>query len=138
MQLLFPKPLLATSSAHLISLGLGAIYVGSIYLSKNARLRFNSRTRLKRTPHGNGNGHDNAGEARERERQKNERWRDDPDVIRARLLAVSVATVVCVFCVLAVLWSNVGGTLQVRFVLRSIRVLKIYLILILVPPVSDL
>lgn len=114
MQLLFPKPLLTTSSAHLISLGLGAIYVGSIYLSKNARLRFNSRTRLKRT-HGNGDGNSTAGEARERERQKNERWRDDPDVIRARLVAVSVATVVCVFCVFAVLWSNVGGTLQVRF-----------------------
>ena len=115
MQLLFPKPLLTTSSAHLISLGLGTVYVGSIYLSKNARLRFNTRTRLKRTPDRDGNGNGNAGKVRERERQRNERWRDDPDVIRARLVAVSVATVVCIFCVLAVLWSNVGGTLRVCF-----------------------
>jgi prenyl protein peptidase len=121
MQLSFSRPLLTTSSAHLISLGLGTIYVGSIYLSKNARLRFTSKSRLKRTPHGigngngNGNGNGDAGEVRERGRQRNERWRDDPDVIRARLAAVSAATVVCILCVLAVLWSNVGARLQVCF-----------------------
>ncbi|KIM36558.1 hypothetical protein M413DRAFT_449099 [Hebeloma cylindrosporum] len=128
MQLLFPKPLLTTSSAHLISLGLGAVYVGSIYLSKNARLRFTSRTRLKRTPHGDdngGNGNDHANELRERERQKNERWRDDPDVIRARLVAVSIATVVCILCVLAVLWSNVGGTLQTLDIVLEATLLRL-------------
>jgi len=114
MQLTFTKPLLTTSSAHFISLGLGTIYVGSIYLSKNARLRFTSKARLKRTPHviGHSNENGDAGEVRERERQRNERWRDDPDVIRARLVAVSVATFVCIFCVLAVLWFNVGARLQ--------------------------
>jgi len=65
------------------------------------------------TEHSNGNG--DAGEVRERQRQRNEKWRDDPDVIRARLVAVSVATVVCIFCILAVLWSNVGARLQVCF-----------------------
>lgn len=44
---------------------------------------------------------------------KNERWGDDPDVIKARLAAVSVATVVCCLGVFAVLFYHVGGTANV-------------------------
>jgi len=47
---------------------------------------------------------------------KSERWRDDPDVIRARLAAVSVATVVCCLGMLAVLFYHVGGgTVKVAY-----------------------
>ncbi|KDR77595.1 hypothetical protein GALMADRAFT_245743 [Galerina marginata CBS 339.88] len=101
MQLLFSEPLLSTSSAHLMSLGLAVIYVGSLYLSKNARLSF---AKAPRSAKGDG--------SEPRGKEKNERWRDDPDVIRARLVAVSVATLVCCLCVFGVLWAHVGGTLR--------------------------
>ena len=105
MQLLFSEPLLSTTSAHLISLLLGITYVGSLYLSKNARLFFVSTPAA--TPQGNGN--------IPRGRLKEERWRDDPDVIRARIFAVSVATVVCCLGVFVMLWSQVGGKWKVTF-----------------------
>jgi len=104
--LLFSEPLLSTTSAHLISLLLGTIYVGSLYLSKNARLSFVSTPAA--TPQGNGN--------IPRGRLKEERWRDDPDVIRARIFAVSVATVVCCLGVFVMLWSQVGGEWKVNFI----------------------
>ncbi|KAF8802202.1 hypothetical protein BYT27DRAFT_7197287 [Phlegmacium glaucopus] len=88
-----PSPVISSSSALFISLSFAVIYVGSLYLSKNARLSFVSkpyRTKLGR-------------EDEEREKMKSERWRDDPDVIRARLAAVSVATVICCLGVFAVL-----------------------------------
>ncbi|KAF8959177.1 hypothetical protein BDZ97DRAFT_1667489 [Flammula alnicola] len=88
MQLLFTHPLLTTSSAHLISLFLGSIYVGSLYLSQKARLTFGH-------PEGGARG-----------------TRDDPAVIRARLLAVSGATLVCGAGVFGVLWAHVGGTVR--------------------------
>lgn len=46
-------------------------------------------------------------------KKERERWgRDDPDVIKARLAAVSVATVVCCLGVFAVVLfhHHVGGT----------------------------
>ncbi|PPR04293.1 hypothetical protein CVT24_013408, partial [Panaeolus cyanescens] len=121
--------------AHLLSIGLGLTYVGSLYLSKGARLSFRSgkkgtgkgrRVKVRgvgkgRVGGGGGNGgkdgEDEDGEEEEeeqeeelRERQKydDERWRDDPDVIRARLAAVSGATVVCCLGV-GVLVGYVGG-----------------------------
>ena len=96
MQLLFSQPLLSTSSAHALSLCLGGIYVGSLYLSKHARLSFSS------------SGGGGTGIAVPREKQKDERWRDDPDVIRARLVAVSIATVVCCMVVFAVILDHTG------------------------------
>jgi len=102
MQLLFSQPLLSTSSAHLISLGLCAIYVGSLYLSKNARLQFSN------------------GSAKGKLNEQDERGRDHPDVIRARLVAVSIATIVCLVIVFSGLWLHAGGTLQVR-VLKSLN-----------------
>ncbi|KAF8148226.1 hypothetical protein B0H34DRAFT_785703 [Crassisporium funariophilum] len=105
MQLLFPSPPIDTSSAHLISLTFGLIYVGSLYLSKHARLSFTANPRPQ--PHagaGDGTG--------PREKMKDERWRDDADVIRARLAAVCVATGVCCFGVFGVLWYRVGGDVK--------------------------
>jgi len=98
-----PSPIISSSSALLITLSLAFIYVGSLYLSKNARLSFVSK------PYSAKPGRENE----ERKKMKNERWRDDPDVIRARLAAVSVATVVCCLGVFVLLFFyHVGGTVK--------------------------
>ena len=97
------SPVISSFSAFLITLSFAFIYVGSLYLSKNARLSFVSQP-YRANP---------GREDEEREKMKNERWRDDPDVIRARLAAVSVATVVCCLGVFAVLLFHVGSTVKV-------------------------
>ena len=98
-----PSPIISSSSALLITHSFAFIYVGSLYLSKNARVSFVSK------PY-----HAKPGrEDEERKKMKNERWGDDPDVIKARLAAVSVATVVCCLGVFAVLFYHIGGTANV-------------------------
>jgi len=97
MQLLFAQPVLTTTYAHLISLTCGVAYVGSLYLSQNARLSFVSHP--AGTHEGNGEN--------PRQKLKDERWRDDPDVIRARMVAVAFATVACCLGVFCVLWIHV-------------------------------
>ncbi|KAF8184229.1 hypothetical protein BJ912DRAFT_905692 [Pholiota molesta] len=87
--LLFPEPLLSTSSASLLSFAFATTYVGSIYFSRRTRLSLGSRN-------------DDAGQ------NSTKGTRDDPDIVRARLLAVSVATVVCcagVFSNLDLTWD---------------------------------
>ncbi|KAF9234688.1 CAAX protease self-immunity-domain-containing protein [Melanogaster broomeanus] len=76
---------LPTSSAHILAALFVTSYVGSIYVSKNTRLSF-SKTKV----------YLDYGYTRPKE--LNERWRDDQDIIRARLVAVSIATLLC--CVL--------------------------------------
>ncbi|KIJ60308.1 hypothetical protein HYDPIDRAFT_117404 [Hydnomerulius pinastri MD-312] len=91
-----PTAFLSTTSAHVLAALFATSYVGSIYISKNARLSFsNTRARL------------DYGYARPKERD--ERWRDDPDVIRARLVAVSTATFLCCAMVFAVMNSVSGN-----------------------------
>ena len=74
--------MILTSTAHVFAALFVASYVGSIYISKDARLSF-SKTKA----------YLDYGFARPK--LQNERWRDDPDVIRARLVAVSGATLIC-------------------------------------------
>lgn len=69
-------------SAHALAAIYTTTYVGSIYVSKGARLSFSKAK-----------AHLDFGYFRPKE--KYERWRDDPDVIRARLAAVSIATIIC-------------------------------------------
>jgi prenyl protein peptidase len=97
-----PTPLLSiqsipTISAHMLTLSFAVSYVGSLYISKNARLSFASRPPA---PARNGEA---------RQKVVNERWRDDPDVIKARLASVSLATFVCCVGVLAVVWHSLRG-----------------------------
>lgn len=101
------SPTLSRSSALLISLSSAVVYVGSLYLSKNARLSFVSKPRPEKPGR----------EDQEREKMENERWRDDPDVMRARLAAVSGATVVCCLGVFVVLFYQLGGTVNVCYAL---------------------
>ena len=78
---------LSSSTAYLLGLLFATMYVGSIYVSKEARLVFAKPVLVDSV---------GRGQARERAREQNEKWRDDPDLIRARLFAVSIATVLCV------------------------------------------
>ncbi|KAK2462514.1 hypothetical protein APHAL10511_005484 [Amanita phalloides] len=63
---------LTIAQAHLLALFFASSFVGSLYVSKRTRLAF---------------------------REHHERWRDDHTVIRARLVACTVSTTICVFTV---------------------------------------
>ena len=90
--------MISTSAAHAFAALFATFYVGSIYISKDARLSFsNTKVYL------------DYGFARPK--LQNERWRDDPDVIRARLVAVGGATLICctiVFVLMSANAKNVG------------------------------
>ncbi|KAK0202160.1 hypothetical protein DFS33DRAFT_1444023 [Desarmillaria ectypa] len=90
------EPPLSPSQATLLALFFVSSYVGSLYISKNARLSFVSKT--VKLPDG-----------QTRQKQDKERWRDDPDVIRARLTAVVSSTVVSCF---VVYWVRLGAVVQ--------------------------
>ena len=98
-----PSPIISSSSALLITHSFALIYVGSLYISKNTRLSFVSK------PYRANPGRENE----ERKKMKNERWGDELEVIKARLVAVSVATVFCCLGVFAVLFYHVGGSANV-------------------------
>lgn len=95
MPLVFDSPPISTSTAHFLTFLFAFSYVGSLYISKNARLSFS-----KHTP--------KSGNGSPREKLQDERWRDDPDVIRARLVAVTIATTLCCGLVFWILRSFVG------------------------------
>lgn len=95
--LTFSTPKLSPAFAHALSFVFSAIYVGSIYISSTTRLSFTNPHQS--THHANGR-------ISPREKLKDERWRDDPDVIKPRLVAVSIASLIC--CT------------SVHFVLRSL------------------
>ena len=57
------------------------------------------------------------GQARLKEPEPDERWRNDPDIIRARLVAVKVATVICCLGVFNVVTHFVGDVDNVSIVL---------------------
>ncbi|KZP08822.1 Abi-domain-containing protein [Athelia psychrophila] len=92
MPLVFPVPPLAPLTAHALAIAFASTYIASIYLSKHTRLSF-------RAPPAAAAGQD----TRPKVRQQDERWRDDPDVIKARLLAVGIATLACFVAVAVVL-----------------------------------
>ncbi|KAG5728088.1 CAAX prenyl protease 2 [Termitomyces sp. T112] len=92
MPLVFDSPPISTATAHLLTFIFGFIYVGSLYVSKHGRLSF-SQDRAKNangTPYG---------------KLQDERWRDDPSVIRARFLAGTIATILNCGLVFYILWS---------------------------------
>ncbi|KAI0628643.1 CAAX protease self-immunity-domain-containing protein [Trametes polyzona] len=93
MPLAFSTPPIPLSSAHLFAAFFTFTYVGSLYLSKAARLSFKN-TEAEGVLYGE-----------ERLKQKEERWRNDPEVIRARLFAASVSTALNVVAVYWLLHS---------------------------------
>jgi len=96
MPLVFPEPPLSTAFAHLLTILFAFTYVGSIYVSKNARLSFSPNVAPARYD-------------QPRRKEDNERWRDDPDVIKARLLAVTLATAACCAGFIGLVWRLVGS-----------------------------
>jgi prenyl protein peptidase len=84
----FPVPPLTIGWAHFLTVSFAFSYVGSLYVSKHARLRFAATT-----PGADGG---------ERAKKTDEQWRDDPRVIKARLVAVTISTVLSCICVGAV------------------------------------
>ncbi|TFK22023.1 Abi-domain-containing protein [Coprinopsis marcescibilis] len=89
--------LMSPAGAHTIALSFAACYVGSLYVSNKARLKFEVQAKNPDNPR------------QERPRLAHERWRDDPDVIRARLLAVTIASVLSCLGVLALVWLRIEG-----------------------------
>lgn len=95
------------STAHALAALFVTCYVGSIYISKDARLSF-SKTKV----------YLDYGYARLKLR--NERWRDDPDVIRARLVAVGSATLICCAIVFGLMSAELGNANDVCFSLLTL------------------
>lgn len=95
MPLVFDSPPISTATAHLLTFIFAFNYVGSLYVSKHARLSFSQ----DRANNANGTAYT---------KLQNERWRDDPSVIKARLLAGSIATILNCGLVFFILWSVVG------------------------------
>ncbi|KAI0765928.1 hypothetical protein BD413DRAFT_481788 [Trametes elegans] len=80
MPLVFATPPISLATAHAFAAFFTISYVGSLYLSRTTRLSFKSGATVGARP----------GEGRAKESE--ERWRNDPDVIRARLIVVSTST----------------------------------------------
>jgi len=97
MPLVFPVPPLSTRGANLVAFFFSASYVVSLYLSKHARLGKSSK------PDGS-----NANESQKR-------TRDDPNVIKARMVAASTSTILSCVVVFLLVWhivddlENVSG-----------------------------
>ncbi|KAG9315518.1 CAAX protease self-immunity-domain-containing protein, partial [Chiua virens] len=89
--------MISTLTAHLLAAFFATCYVGSIYIFKCASLCFDA-TRV----------HFDFGYTRPKLHK--ERWRDDPYVIRERLIAVSIATVICCAAVFILIRSELGST----------------------------
>lgn len=100
MPVVFGDPPISLFTAHCLAVFFAGSYVGSLYLSKNTRLSF--RKGLVRLRQGE-----------QRAKEQDERWRDDPEVIRARLVAVSVSTLSSCVTVLGLVWTLIGE-LEVR------------------------
>lgn len=94
---------LSTLQAHLLALSFAGSYVGSIYVSQNARLTYASSGPTER--------------ARERVR-----YRDDPDVIRARLSAVTISTTLSCLIIFAVTRLQSDEPFTVRNTARILEV----------------
>jgi prenyl protein peptidase len=97
MPLVFPVPPLSTRGANLVAFFFSASYVVSLYLSKHAR--------LKNSPKPDGL---NASASQNR-------TRDDPSVIKARMVAASTSTILSCVVLFLLVWhivddlENVSG-----------------------------
>ena len=83
---------LTTAQAHFLALFFASTYVGSLYISKKTRLAFSAKPLVANGRH--------------REKECHERWRDDGDVIRARLVACTLSTTLCILTVVLVHWRT--------------------------------
>ncbi|KAH9933023.1 uncharacterized protein B0H18DRAFT_871007 [Fomitopsis serialis] len=97
MPLVFAEPPISLSTAHSLAAFFAGSYVGSLYLSKNARLSFKQGSiKLK--------------QGQQRTKEQEERWRDDPAVIRARLAAASLSTLASCATMVGLVWKLLRWT----------------------------
>jgi len=89
MPLVFPIPPLSTRGANLVAFFFASSYVVSLYLSKHARLGDSPKP-----------GSPNASVSQNR-------GRDDPSVIKARIVAASTSTVLSCAVVFLLVWHIV-------------------------------
>ncbi|ETW83755.1 hypothetical protein HETIRDRAFT_240649, partial [Heterobasidion irregulare TC 32-1] len=88
-------PPLPLNTAHIYNVAVTFGYVFPLYLMKHTRLSFSASP--------------SAGVGRERVKQPEERWRDDPSVIKARLLSASISTAVAcgwAYAVIRYIWKS--------------------------------
>lgn len=90
-------PPLSTSTAHALAILFSGSYVGSLYISKNGRLSFKHGSNLS-------------------ERHSEARGRDDPEVIKARMVAVCLSTVLSITVVFWVMLKCEGGGWEVSVI----------------------
>lgn len=107
-QVNFSQPILSVESAHILSFFFAFSYVGSLYISKTARLSFSKPS----VPHKVDG---------PRQKLSNERWRDDPDVIKARLVAVGFSSITSCALVTLVLWNRLGFAREVSMIFHTIQ-----------------
>lgn len=103
----FPFPPISVFHAHVLAAFFTFSYVGSLYISKHARLRFSAK-KIE------------VSSGQPRTREEEERWRDDPDVIKARLFAASLSTFADCLAAFLLFWKLDGGRNSVRTVTRSV------------------
>ena len=99
------QPPLSLNKAHIYNVAVTSGYVFPLYLMKHTRLSFSASP--------------SAGVGRERVKQPEERWRDDPSVIKARLLSASISTAVAcgwAYAVIRYIWKSY---IPVRFSIFS-------------------
>ncbi|KAL4264712.1 peptidase U48 family protein [Pleurotus pulmonarius] len=96
MTLIFLSPPFTNLESLILTTSFALLYVGSLYVSKHARLSFVAK--VVPPPR----------DGAERRRHDSERWRDDPDVIRARLIAVTIVSLVSCTIVFGALWQSIG------------------------------
>ncbi len=82
--------LISLSKAHLLAGFCASSYVGILYALQQTRITYTSESA--------------EGQAKERAKR-----RDDPDVIRARLAAVTISTLVSCAVVAGTIWHESGG-----------------------------
>jgi hypothetical protein len=95
---------LSLRDAHLVNAVLTLGYVLPLYFAKSTRLSF------AKTPENNGT----------RSKGASERWRDDPVVIKARLLSVSLSTIASL-CLMGYITAGTSKPLEVSKRIPKLR-----------------
>lgn len=89
---------ISSLTATALALGFAFIYVGSLYVFPSTRLLF--ATNLDKATLGSPQPLD-----RERAKLAHEKWRDDPEIIKARFMVIGLASAICCAIVSALLWD---------------------------------
>ncbi|KAI0754126.1 hypothetical protein C8Q80DRAFT_1093736 [Daedaleopsis nitida] len=107
-------PSIPTWTAHAFAAFFTFSYVGSLYVSSRARLSFKK------------DASQNVHDGQERAKESDERWRNDPDVIRARLLSASLSTMLNIGVVYWLIRSVKPGSQVSLFLIISMSDVNVH------------